>query len=100
MPTPSPPHAERKEPDARPPSVLFVCVKNASTSQMAAGLMRKAPGNRLMLTPPAPIPPTVNDLSAKALLEVGVDITGQTPKAITPAMVRGADLAPGRGGER
>jgi len=40
LPTPSPPHAERKEPDAHLPSVLFVCVKNGSKSQMAAGLMR------------------------------------------------------------
>jgi arsenate-mycothiol transferase len=34
----------------------------------------------------------VNDLSAQALQEVGVDITGQTPKAITPEMLLGVDL--------
>ena len=29
------------------PSVLFVCVRNGGKSQMAAGLMRKAAGDRV-----------------------------------------------------
>ena len=51
------------------------------------------------MTAPAPNPATVNDPGVRALLEVGVDVTGQPPKAITSAMVRGVDLVPGRGGE-
>ena len=31
----------------QPPSVLFVCVKNAGKSQMAAGLMRKIAGDTI-----------------------------------------------------
>jgi protein-tyrosine-phosphatase len=30
------------------PSVLFVCVRNGGKSQMAAGLMRKAAGGRVV----------------------------------------------------
>ena len=52
-----------------------------------------------MLTAPAPSPATVNDPGVRALLEVGVDVTDQPPKAITSAMARGVDLVPGRGGE-
>ena len=34
----------------------------------------------------------VNDLSAQALAEVGVDITGNTPTLIDPQLVRDVDL--------
>ena len=34
------------------PSVLFVCVKNGGKSQMAAGLMRKVAGDRVVATWP------------------------------------------------
>jgi arsenate-mycothiol transferase len=33
------------------PSVLFVCVKNAGKSQMAAGLMRRAAGGTVEVHP-------------------------------------------------
>jgi arsenate-mycothiol transferase len=75
------------------PSVLFVCVKNGGKSQMAAGLMHAAAGDSVTVTSGGTKPGTaVNALSAQALAEVGVDITAQTPKAITPEMVAAADL--------
>jgi protein-tyrosine-phosphatase len=41
-------HAHATEPaTTTPPSVLFVCVRNGGKSQMAAGLMRKAAGDRV-----------------------------------------------------
>ncbi|MBC2644914.1 MULTISPECIES: low molecular weight phosphatase family protein [unclassified Rhodococcus (in: high G+C Gram-positive bacteria)] len=75
------------------PSVLFVCVKNGGKSQMAAGLMRKAAGNDVDVYSAGTKPGTaVNALSAESLLEVGVDITGETPTLIDPQLVRDVDL--------
>lgn len=75
------------------PSVLFVCVKNGGKSQMAAGLLRQAAPGTVMVDSAGTKPgSTVNALSAQVLAEVGVDITGQTPKAITPGMIATADL--------
>ncbi|MFD9664148.1 low molecular weight phosphatase family protein [Rhodococcus sp. NPDC059968] len=75
------------------PSVLFVCVKNGGKSQMAAGLMRQAAGDAVEVYSAGTKPGTaVNALSAESLLEVGVDITGQTPTLIDPQLVRDVDL--------
>lgn len=73
--------------------MLFVCVKNGGKSQMAAGLMRQLTGDSVEVYSAGTRPGSaVNALSAEALSEVGVDITGQTPKLIDEAMVRGVDL--------
>lgn len=75
------------------PSVLFVCVKNGGKSQMAAALMRRAAGDSADVASAGTNPgTTVNALSAESLLEVGVDITAETPQAITTGMVESADL--------
>ena len=75
------------------PSVLFVCVKNGGKSQMAAGLLRTTAGGSVAVDSAGTHPGrAVNALSAQSLREVGIDITGQTPKAVTADMVRGADL--------
>ncbi|MCQ4150495.1 arsenate-mycothiol transferase ArsC [Rhodococcus qingshengii] len=82
------------------PSVLFVCVKNGGKSQMAAGLMRKAAGDQVDVysagTKPGDV---VNALSVGTLLEVGVDITGETPTLIDPQLVRDVDLVVTLGSE-
>ncbi|BBY50468.1 putative arsenate reductase [Mycolicibacterium arabiense] len=79
--------------DSSKPSVLFVCVKNGGKSQMAAGLMRRLAGDTVNVhsagTKPAG---AVNDLSAQALLEVGVDITGEQPKLVDLELARDVDL--------
>ena len=78
---------------ASKPSVLFVCVKNGGKSQMAAGLMRKIAGDTVQVYSAGTKPGTaVNDLSAQALAEVGVDITGNTPTLIDPQLVRDVDV--------
>ncbi len=75
------------------PSVLFVCVKNGGKSQMAAGLMRKAAGDAVEVHSAGTEPGTaVNALAAQSLTEVGVDITGESPKPIDPRLVREVDL--------
>ena len=75
------------------PRVLFVCVKNGGKSQMAAGLVRLRAGDQIDVHSAGTQPGTkINDLSAAALAEVGVDLTGEEPKPITEAAVRAADL--------
>ncbi|KXO98921.1 Arsenate reductase (plasmid) [Tsukamurella tyrosinosolvens] len=75
------------------PSVLFVCVKNGGKSQMAAGLMRKTVGDAVEVHSAGTKPGSVvNSLSAESLAEVGVDITGETPKPIDPALLARVDL--------
>ena len=75
------------------PSVLFVCVKNGGKSQMAVGLMRHAAGTTITVDSAGTKPgTTVNALADQSLQELGVDITAETPKAITERMVRAADV--------
>ncbi|CAN3129050.1 low molecular weight phosphatase family protein [Mycobacterium sp. smrl_JER01] len=75
------------------PSVLFVCVKNGGKSQMAAGLMRQLAGDGVSVYSAGTKPGTaVNNLSADALLEVGVDITGEQPKPVDYELARDVDL--------
>lgn len=77
----------------RKPAVLFVCVKNAGKSQMAAGLMRKVAGAAVDVHSAGTKPGTsINALSAECLLEVGVDITGEHPKPIDPQLVGDVDV--------
>ncbi len=75
------------------PSVLFVCVKNGGKSQMAAGLMRQRAGDAVRVFSAGTKPGNaVNALSAESLLEVGVDISGETPKPIDPTVLANVDL--------
>ncbi|KXO92886.1 arsenate reductase [Tsukamurella pulmonis] len=81
------------ETESGTPSVLFVCVKNGGKSQMAAGLMRKTAGDAVAVYSAGTKPGSVvNGLSAESLAEVGVDITGETPKPIDPALLARVDL--------
>jgi arsenate-mycothiol transferase len=74
-------------------SVLFVCVRNGGKSQMAAGLMRKAAAGRVIAHSAGADPGAkINALSAEVLAEVGVDITGETPKPIDPELLRTVDV--------
>ncbi len=73
--------------------MLFVCVKNGGKSQMAAGLMRAAAGDAVEVHSAGTKPGNaINALSAEVLLEVGVDVTAETPKPIDPQLIRDVDL--------
>ena len=75
------------------PQVLFVCVRNGGKSQMAAGLMRKAAGDRVTVHSAGTQPgESINALSAEVLAEVGADISGQTPRPIDPELLRTVNL--------
>ncbi|MEW5809136.1 MAG: low molecular weight phosphatase family protein [Actinomycetota bacterium] len=79
--------------EARVPAVLFVCVKNAGKSQMAAGLMRHVAGDTVTVHSAGTRPGSaVNELSAHALLEAGVDITAEQPKPVDYELARDVDL--------
>lgn len=77
----------------RKPSVLFVCAKNGGKSQMAAGLMRQLAGSEIDVYSAGTKPgAAVNTLSAESLTEVGIDITGETPKPVDRQIVQDVDV--------
>ena len=75
-------------------TILFACVHNAGRSQMAAALFNEvadpararavsagtAPGERVH-------PEVVN-----AMRELGIDLSGVTPRKLTPEVARGVDV--------
>jgi arsenate-mycothiol transferase len=74
------------------PSVVFVCVKNAGKSQMAAALMRHLAGETVDVRSAGTDPGTaLNPLCVAALAEVGVRVDGEHPKAVESDVLRRAD---------
>nr|WP_269330589.1 low molecular weight phosphatase family protein [Kineosporia babensis] len=72
---------------------MFVCVRNGGKSQMAAALMRQHAGASIAVDSAGTDPGSkLNAQSVQALAEVGADMSGQTPKALTSDMVADADL--------
>jgi arsenate-mycothiol transferase len=60
---------------------------------MAAGLLRRAAGDAVDVSSAGTRPGTaLNALSVQALAEVGVDLSGAVPRALTPELVEAADL--------
>lgn len=80
-------------PSVSSPSVLFVCVRNAGKSQMAAALLRHAAGDRVRVHSAGTAPgDSLNALSARSLTELGIDIGGESPKPVDPQLVSEVDL--------
>ncbi|WP_369054251.1 arsenate reductase ArsC [Kineococcus terrestris] len=74
------------------PSVLFVCVHNAGRSQMAAGFATALSGGAVEVRSAGSLPAeAINPVAVQAMAEVGIDITGQQPKVLTPEAVRASD---------
>ena len=70
--------------------VLFVCVQNAGRSQLAQALFERRGGEaRSAGSQPAE---ELHQAVVEALEEVGVDISGRKPKALTREDVEWADL--------
>jgi arsenate reductase len=75
------------------PTVLFVCVHNAGRSQMAAGWLRHIAGDRIEIWSAGSEPADrINPTAVEAMHEVGIDISGQTPKILTTDSVVRADV--------
>jgi len=82
------------------PTVLFVCVKNAGKSQMAAALMRLHAGDAVEVHSAGTRPGSaINALSAESVAELGADMSGETPRAIDPDLLRQVDRVVVLGGE-
>jgi arsenate reductase (thioredoxin) len=75
------------------PTVLFVCVHNAGRSQMAAGWLRHLAGDRVDIRSAGSEPADqINPVAVQAMAEVGIDITGQTPKLLDWDTAQAADV--------
>ncbi|GAA1845450.1 metalloregulator ArsR/SmtB family transcription factor [Microbacterium koreense] len=75
------------------PTVLFVCVRNAGRSQMAAGLMRQLAGGRVRVRTAGSSPAnSVQSDVVSVLDEIGVGLRDEFPKPLTDDAVRAADV--------
>jgi len=73
-------------------SVMFVCVHNAGRSQMAQGFLQHLAGDRVEVRSSGTMPgDQVNPSAVAAMAELGIDISGATPKILTDEDVRASD---------
>ncbi|GAB2631228.1 arsenate reductase ArsC [Nocardia goodfellowii] len=78
---------------ASKPSVLFVCVHNAGRSQMAQGFLTHLAGDTIEARSAGSAPAeTLNPAAVEAMREVGIDITAQAPKILTPDTVESSTV--------
>lgn len=71
-------------PDARKPTILFLCTHNAGRSQMAAGFSRALGGDRVVVLSGGSNPADdVNPAAAAVMLEQGIDISDAHPQRWT-----------------
>ena len=74
------------------PSVLFVCVHNAGRSQMAAGFMTHLGQGRVEVLSAGSAPKdSINPVAVEAMAELGIDISHNSPKVLTPEAVQQSD---------
>ena len=75
------------------PSVLFVCVHNAGRSQMAAGFLAHLGEGRIEVRSAGSAPADqINPMAIAAMQEVGIDISAEQPKILTPDAVKESDV--------
>jgi arsenate reductase (thioredoxin) len=78
---------------AERPEVLFLCVHNAGRSQMAAALLARKAGDRVVVHSAGSAPgETLNPAVVEALREWGIDISREKPKKLTDEMGLNADV--------
>jgi len=75
------------------PEILFLCVHNAGRSQMAAAFARSIGAERVVIYSAGSAPgETLNPAVVAAMAEIGMDITGESPKKLTDQMAIDADV--------
>jgi len=80
--------------DARP-EVLFVCVHNAGRSQMAAALLARHAGDRVVVRSAGTAPvDEINPAVIEVMAELGIDLhaAGAHPKRLEDAAVQASDV--------
>ena len=75
------------------PQVLFVCVHNAGRSQLAAGFMQALSNGKVEVLSAGSAPKdSINPIAVSAMAEVGIDISKNIPKVLTPESVQSSDV--------
>jgi arsenate reductase (thioredoxin) len=77
------------------PEVLFVCVHNAGRSQMAAALLQRYAGDRVIVRSAGTAPADeINPTVVEAMTEIGIDVHagGAHPKRLDDATVQASDV--------
>jgi hypothetical protein len=75
------------------PVVLFVCTRNAGRSQLAAALLERAAGGRVVVRSAGSQPAdALHDEVVDALAEAGVDTAGAFPEADLAEALEAADV--------
>ena len=75
------------------PEVLFVCVRNAGRSQMAAGLLDRAAQGRVIVRSAGSMPADeIHQGVRQAMDEIDIDLSHEFPKPLTDEVVKAADV--------
>jgi arsenate reductase len=75
------------------PEILFLCVHNAGRSQMGAAFARELGGERVVVHSAGSAPgETLNPAVVAAMAERGIDISAESPRALTEEMGRRTDV--------
>lgn len=75
------------------PEVLFVCVKNAGRSQMAAALLTLEAAGRINVRSAGSLPAAELDPAVVTVMsEMGLDLAHEYPKPLTDDVVRASDV--------
>lgn len=75
------------------PSILFVCVHNAGRSQMAAGFAQFFSDGKVEVLSAGSAPKdSINPVAVEVMLELGIDISQNTPKVLTADAVKESDV--------
>ena len=75
------------------PEVLFLCVHNAGRSQMAAALLTREGGDRVVVRSAGSAPgAALNPAVVEAMAEWGIDISAERPTRLSDALAQRADV--------
>jgi arsenate reductase len=75
------------------PIVVFACVHNAGRSQIAAAWMRRLAGDQVTVLSGGSDPvDRINPAVVASMAEVGIDVSGEQPRAWSTADIGAADV--------
>ena len=75
------------------PEVLFICVRNAGRSQMAAALAHELSNGQVAVRSAGSDPTEkIHPVVVQAMNEIGIDVRMEFPKPLTDEVVRAADV--------